>query len=44
MLVPVVGPRKHRAALVPDDLLGIEEADAQQAVQDFAREDDACHT
>ena len=38
MLIPVVRPREDRPALVPDDLLGVEEADPQQAVQHFARE------
>ena len=38
MLKPVVRPREHRPALVPDDLLGVQEADAQQAVENLARE------
>jgi type I restriction enzyme R subunit len=31
MLEPVVGPRQHGSPFVPDDLLRIQEADAQQA-------------
>ena len=39
MLIPVVRARENRPALVPDDLLRIQKADPQQAVEHFARED-----
>ena len=39
MLIPIMGSREHRAALVPDDLLRVQQADPQKAVQNFARED-----
>ena len=38
MLKPVVRPREDRPALVPDDLLVVQEADPQQAVEHLARE------
>ena len=38
MLKPVVRPREHRPPFVPDDLLVMQEADPQQAVEHFARE------
>jgi hypothetical protein len=31
-------PREHRTSLVPDDLLMVQEADPQQAIQNLARE------
>ena len=34
-----MGPREHGPAFVPDDLLGIEKADAEQAIQHLAGED-----
>ena len=37
MLKPVKRSCEHRALLVPDDLLVVDEADAQQAGKDFAR-------
>jgi hypothetical protein len=36
VLIPVVSPRQHSAALVPDNLLRIEESESQQAVEYFA--------
>src|SRR5215831_7792020 len=36
MLIPVMSPSKDRPALVPDDLLWIEETNAEQPVQHFA--------
>ena len=39
MLIPVVRPRKHGAPFVPDDLLRIKKADAQESVENFARKD-----
>jgi len=38
MLEPVVRSGEHRAPLVPDDLLMVQEADPQQAIQDLAGE------
>ena len=39
MLIPIVRPREHRPALVPDDLLGVEEANPHKAIEHFACED-----
>jgi hypothetical protein len=39
VLIPIVGPREHRAPLVPDYLLGIQKVDSKQAVQHFTRKD-----
>lgn len=38
MLKPVMCARKHRAPLVPDDLLMVQEADPQQAVENLPGE------
>jgi hypothetical protein len=38
MLEPVERPCEDRSAFIPDDLLVVKEADAQQAVQDFTGE------
>src|ERR1019366_4276982 len=39
VLIPVVGSGEHNPALVPNDLLGIEEADPQQTIQHLPCED-----
>ncbi len=36
--------RENGPPLVPDDLLGMQKADPQQAIQNFARENAACQT
>src|SRR6266849_4789252 len=38
MLKPVMSSRENGPAFVPDDLLVVKEPDAQQTVQDLARE------
>ncbi len=38
VLEPIQSARKYSSALVPDDLLVVEEADAEQAIEHFARE------
>ena len=38
MLEPVMSPSENRAALVPDNLLLVQKADAQKPVEHFARE------
>jgi hypothetical protein len=38
MLKPVERPGEHRPPRVPDDLLVVNEADAQQAIEHLARE------
>src|SRR5579871_1813262 len=38
MLEPIVSSREDRAALVPNDLLMVQEADAQQPIEHLARE------
>src|ERR1035441_9503367 len=38
MLEPVMRSGEHRAALVPDDLLVVQEADLKQAIEDLAGE------
>src|ERR1700728_687247 len=37
MLVPIMGPSEHRAAFVPNDLLRVQEADAEETIKNFAR-------
>lgn len=39
MLIPVVRPRQDRPALIPNNLLGVEETDAQKPVENLAGED-----